>query len=332
MPQTVAQAQSMIQVSNSRLKTYRRCPNQYRYKYVLKLKPKRRSRPLEMGTWMHTLLMVHADGESWGRKHLELTKQYYKLWEEEREELGDLPNDCARLMRSYLRNYRGDEQRYRVIDTELDEVVTLPNGVGLQIIIDKVMEDLVDGGLWIVDYKSRKKFADATSMMIDPQLTLYFIGLEILGYHNIRGAMYDEFRTKAPTIPQQLKSGALSKRKDIDTDVYTYMSEIRRLELNPAHYSDILQHIARNQKDRFFRRTPLPKDPPLTRTVVREAMETSQEIVNAEARNRFPRTFDNSCSWGCDYKDLCITELYGGNPIPIIKMNFTRRLPRDEQL
>lgn len=319
------------QISNSRLKTYRRCPRQFKYKYVMKLKPKRRSVQLERGTWMHELLMVHADGESWGERHLKLTKEFNKLWVEEREELGDLPSECARIMRSYLRNYRGDEQRYRVIDTELDEVVTLPNGVRLQIIVDKVVEDLVDGGLWAVDYKTRAKFADATSMMIDPQLTLYFMGLEILGYSPMRGAMYDEIRTKAPAIPKLLKSGQLSREKRIDTDVYTYMSEIKRRGLNPAYYSDILQHIARNQKDRFFRRTPLPKDPPLVRNVVKEAMETTQEILNAEAKNRFPRTFDGSCSWQCDYKDLCIVELYGGNPLPIIKSSFTRRLPRDEQ-
>jgi RecB family exonuclease len=316
---------SLIQVSNSKLNTYRRCPNRYRYRYVLHLKRKERKLQLERGSWIHELLMVDADGEDWRVRHKLLTKKFYNLWEEEREDLGDLPDECARIMRSYKRYYKGDEQRYRVIDTEMDEIVTLPNGVELRIIVDKIVEDIIDGGLWAVDYKTRKSFTDPESMMIDPQLTLYFGSLEALGYRNMRGAMYDEIRTKAPTIPKILKSGGLSKEKRIDTDLFTYYSEIRRLDLDPASYSDILQHIARNQRDRFFRRTPIPKDPPVVRTVLREAMQTATEILSAEKNKRFPRSFENDCKYSCDYKDLCITELYGGNIRPIIKMNFTRR-------
>src|SRR5947209_8165563 len=97
-----------IRVSNSKLNTFRRCPNKYRYKYVLKLTPKKRSVQLERGTWMHDLLMTHADGEDWRERHIELTKEFENLWEEEREDLGDMPNDCGRLMRAYLRTYKDD--------------------------------------------------------------------------------------------------------------------------------------------------------------------------------------------------------------------------------
>lgn len=269
--------------------------------------------------------MVDADGEDWRVRHKLLTKKFYALWEEEREDLGDLPDECARIMRAYKRYYKDDDKRYRVIDTEMDEIVVLPNGVELRIIVDKIVEDVIDGGLWAVDYKTRKSFADAETMMIDPQLTLYFMGLESLGYHPMRGAMYDELRTKAPAIPETLKSGQLTQRRNIDTDLFTYYSEIRRLDLDPAYYSEILQHIARNQRDKFFRRTPIPKDPPVVRTVMKEAMQTATEILLAEKNNRFPRSFENDCKFSCDYKDLCIVELYGGNPLPIIKMNYQRR-------
>jgi hypothetical protein len=315
-----------VQVSNAKLGVYRRCPNKYRYRYVLKIRPKAKALPLERGSWIHELLMVHNDGEDWKVRHKQLTAKFNKLWDEERESLGDLPRDCARIMAAYLRTYeRDDSRRYRVVDSEIDEVVTLPNGLRVQVIIDVILEDLIDGGLWLRDYKTRDKFKRAELMMLDPQLTIYFYAMELLGFTPIRGVEYDEIRTKPPTIPLLLKSGGLSKAKAIDTDVYTYQREIRRRGLDPSDYSDILRHIATNQKDRFFRRTPLPKDPVVVRTMLREAVQTAQEIQAAEKAERFPRTFDGSCDWQCEYRDLCIAELYGGNIEPMIKMNFERR-------
>jgi hypothetical protein len=290
----------------------------------MELQPKARKLQLERGAWIHELLMVHNDGEDWRVRHRELAKQFENLWEEEREELGDLPRDCGRIMAAYLRTYRSDAQRFHVIDSELNEIVTLPNGLRLQVIVDCVLEDKIDGGIWLRDYKTRDKFTRAENMMLDPQMTLYFWAMEHMGYRPIRGAEYDEIRTKAPSIPAVLKSGGLSKAKSIDTDVYTYMREVRRRGLDVADYGDILRHIATNQKDRFFRRTPIPKDPPVVRTTLVEAVQTAQEIQLAERKNRFPRTFDNSCTWGCAYRDLCITQLYGGNIEPLIKMNFER--------
>lgn len=269
--------------------------------------------------------MVDADGEDWRTRHLMLENEFYNLPEEIREDLGDLPNECSRIVRSYLRTYASDSARYRVVDTELDEIVTLPNGLRLQIIIDKIVEDVVDGGLWIFDYKTRKSFSDSQTIMRDPQLALYYWGVEHMGYKPLRGAVMDEIRTKAPAIPELLKSGGLTRRKNIDTDVYTYMSAIRQQELDPTDYQEILTLIATNQKDRFFRRTSMPKDPPVVRTVLREAVETAQDIQYAERHNRFPRSADYTCEHSCEFRDLCLVELYGGDGSSLIKMNFNQR-------
>lgn len=316
-------------LSNSRLNTAHRCWNLYRYKYVMGLKKKQRSLPLERGSWIHELLMVDADGEDWKVRHKLLTAKFRNLWQEDRDELGDLPTECARIFLNYKRHYRSDRDRYVVVDTELDETVTLPNGVQLRIIIDRVVEDTIDGGLWLWDHKTRANFENIDSMMLDPQLTLYFAGAEILGYQPVRGVMYDEIRTKAPTVPALLKNGSLSKAKNIDTDVFTYMSEIRRQELDPADYADILAIVANKSKDKFLRRTPLPKDPPVLRQVVREAMATGQQMLDCERRDAYPRCHDKSCNW-CDYKDLCLAELYGGDITPLINMNYTDRRVKDE--
>jgi len=312
-----------MQVSNSKLRTYRRCPNKYRYKYPLKLRPKARGPALELGSWLHSLLQTHYDGESWLVTHRRLVRDYENLWAEEREVLGDLPGSANRIMRSYLRRYRReDDARYRVVDSEMDEVVTLPNGLRLNIIVDLIVEDRLEGGLWLWDHKFRSKLGDPDDMLLDPQLTLYYWGAEHMGYTPLRGALYNEVRTTPPKIPEMTSKGRLSLRKDIDTDVYTYMEAIRNHGLDPSDYSEILQHIAVREQDKFFRRTPIPKDPPVLKTVMHELVETAQEMRDAERRDRYPRTFDISCKFQCDYKDLCIAELHGADIHSIIAQNY----------
>jgi len=313
----------MMQISNSKLKTYRRCPKKYEYKYTLKLRPKAKALPLEKGSWCHSLLQAYYEGKDWMKVHKELTQKFLNLWEEHREELGDsLPSDCGRIMRGYLRNYPDDHDRYKVIDAEMDEVVTLPNGLRLNVIVDLILEDTLEGGLCFWDHKFRSKLGDPDDMMLDPQLTLYFWALEKMGYRDMRYGLYNEVRTKVPTIPKLLVRGGLSQAKNIDTDLYTYIREIRRHELDPRDYTEILQHIATNEETRFFRRTPIPKDPPVLRTTLREAIDTAIEIQRAEKQERYPRSFEPGCKWDCEFKGLCIAELHGADISSMIKQNF----------
>lgn len=297
------------------------------------LQARERKVQLERGTWLHTLLQEYYNGNDWKAKHKELTKAFYNLMEEERIDLGDMPKDCLRIMRAYLRTYQDDFSRYVVVDTELDETITFKSGLQMRIIVDLILEDKRSGLLFAWDHKSRTKFETGDNMMLDPQLTRYYYGLHKLGYRPLGGVGYNELRTKPPAIPELVYVGkaneGLSRRKDIDTDVYTYMKAIRDNNLNPADYQEILQLIATRQKDKFFRRTIMPKDPPMIRTMMKEVRETADEMVLAEAADRFPRTFEKSCAYTCDYKSLCLAELHGGNIQPLIKMNYTTREQRE---
>lgn len=312
-----------MRLSNSKAKTYRRCPNKYRYKYVEKLRPKRKAMQLERGSWIHDLLMHHYDGEDWCAHHTKLTKQFYNLFEEEREDLGDLPEECGRIMRAYAQHYKAEDKQFVVVDSEMDEEVDLPNGQQFNFIIDLVLDD--GDGLWLVDHKTVKKFMEADFMLLDTQSARYFWAAEQMGYTPLKGFIFNEIRTKPPAVPQLLKDGSLSLRKNIDTDVRTYYEEIRRHALDPRDYADILTRLARRGHT-FFRRTKLPKDPPLVRQTLRELVQSGEEMVAAERRGRFPRTPEKSCKWECEYLDLCQTELLTGRwPEQLVKLQFERR-------
>lgn len=318
-----------MRVSNSKLKKFLRCRNAYRYKYVEGWTPKVRGVALERGSWVHDLLQHYYDGEDWKARHKELTRRFYSLFEEQQEDLGDLPTECLQLMKRYLRHYKGDLDRFIVVDSELDEIIELPDGTELQIIIDLVVEDRITRKLWFWDHKTRKKFQDSDQSMLDPQLTLYYYGGLKMGYTPLGGICINELNTAPPAIPEVLKSGQLSKRQNIRTDVYTYMKAIKDHGLNPEDYSDILARIAVVHKETFFRRMWMPKDPPMVKAMIREAMQTTRDIEQAEKTGRFQRTYiPSDCKWSCEYRDICITELHGGDITDLVKAGFETRKQR----
>jgi hypothetical protein len=317
-------------ISNSKAKTYRRCANQYRYKYVMKLKPKMKKVQLERGTWIHECLMHHYDGEDWRIPHRENTKAFNNLFEEMREDLGDLPAECERILKSYFRNYRDEDSTYRTIDTEMDEIITLPNGLKFRFIIDRIYEDST-GGLWLQDHKTVKNFLPADFMLLDAQLSRYFWCARKMGYTPLRGIEFNELRTKAPTVPPLTeKTGAISTAKKYDTDYWTFLKTIKDHGLDPKDYMPTLRRL-RAETDRFFRRTRLPQDEGMMRRTMKELVDTADQIKRAERKKQFPRTPLKSCRWDCDYLDLCTVELQGGDGSSIIKHNYNR-VKREEVL
>jgi hypothetical protein len=317
-------------LSNSKVKKYRRCPKQFEYSYVMKLQRKTPAIQLKRGDWLHQLLMVHYDGEDWLRRHSELTMKFYTLFEEEREEYGDLPGECQRIFTSYLMNYKQEDESSRTVDSEMNEILVLPNGDEFNFIIDRVVEER-DGGLWLWDHKTVKSFMDEDFMLLDAQLARYFWAAEKMGYTPLRGVLFNEIITKPPTLPEFLvPSQRLSMRQNLSCDVFTYYREIKRLGLDPTPYKPFLRKL-KAQNKRWFRRTRLPRDVKLTERLMAEMQWTSREMQAAEALKQFPRSPMKSCAWDCDFMDLCQTQLMGGDIRDILKLRYQPKTKREEK-
>jgi hypothetical protein len=168
-------------------------------------------------------------------------------------------------------------------------------------------------------------------MLIDTQLSRYFWAAEKMGYKPLRGILFNELKTAAPTIPKWLEaSQRLEQRKNLRCDVYTYYREILRHGQKPEMYSAFLRHLM-NQRDDWFRRTRLPKDRALTQRTLAEMMMTAREMKEAERLNEFPRAPDKSCTWGCSFLDPCSIQLMGGKIDDVIRIKYTTRTDREEE-
>lgn len=325
-------------LSNTKANAFQRCPKKYEFSYVHKLRSRAPALPLRRGDWLHQLLETHYtgkcrvqndDGEGstlheydhWRDRLEELRADFYELTDIEREPFGDLPGECARIMRSYLRQYRRQDVALKIIDAEIDDVVELPNGDSFRFIIDLIVEQ-DDGSIWFWDHKTVGRFMDDDFMLMDAQLTRYFWAAKKQLGITARGVLFNEVITTPPTAPELLRNGTLTKRANLVCDYWTYLATIKDHGLDPKDYKDVLTRLKNNTGARWFRRTRLPRSRHLLRTQMQELLMTAHNIHDAEERSHYPRTVSKGCKWDCEYLPLCMTDLVGGDVTSIIQAKY----------
>lgn len=324
-----------LRLSNSRVKTFQRCQKKYDFKYVRKLRKKDKSLPLERGSWIHELLMAMYDGEDWIALHKENTAAFYESTEEEREELGDLPKEVARIMRSYIYHWKSEDKLYHTVDSELDEIIVMPDGYEFNFIIDQILEDS-EGGLWLRDHKTVGRWLPPDFMLLDAQLTRYFWAAEEMGYKPLMGIEFNEILTKAPTVPElklapgQKKGGRkeLTQRQNLRTDYWTYLATLKKHGFDPNDYKKTLRRL-KGESDEWFRRSAMPKDKPITDKMMSDLDDIATQIQEAEERGQYPLTAMKECTWDCEFKDLCMIQLQGGDTSDLVKMKYVKNRKDD---
>lgn len=314
-----------FKISFSRAYTYRSCQKQYEFKYLRKLTKKAPALPLVRGKILGEMLNERAAKKPYQPVIEKYQKKYGALFEEEKQIYGDILGDCQRIIEGYDRLYSNEEFKY--VGTEVELNVALSPSVEFVGYIDKLVADSKDR-IWVMDHKSHAVIPSEEQRFSDLQLVFYGWARDQLvsAKKKTFGVVWDYLRTKPPTIPDQLKSGELTQRKDIDTDLHTYSSEIRRLGLSPENYTEILTALS-TKPNNFFRRVQLPTPPTtMIQTLVDDLLETANEIKSK--KSRYVRNMTRNCAF-CEFYQLCHAELRGLDWEFIQKSQFTEREPND---
>lgn len=319
--------------THSMLKQYLRCPKASQYKYAERLKPRMatvRDKPLRRGTWMHELLEVHYRGEDWKERHAELTAKFNRLFDEEKDALGDLPTECAALMRSYLWHYGANKDDpfhgWEVLGTEITLEAVWPDSEdGLDIYrcrLDMLIRDQY--GLLVGDHKTHKVLPGHTARTLDAASPLYIWAARENGY-DVRGFLWNYIRTKAPSSPKLVYVGKANEglsKSAIDTDWPTYARAIKTygLDHTAEPYRSRLRHLKSQrwqpgmpQTSSFFQREILEKDDEMVARTVARMMKTRDRMhADYDDYEMVELSTDRSCDW-CTFRQLCEVEAYGGN-------------------
>ncbi|MDI6840471.1 MAG: PD-(D/E)XK nuclease family protein [bacterium] len=315
-------------LSYTQIKTWKRCRQKWFYRYVRGLVPKERVKKIELGNYGHALLEAHYRGEDLS----EVSNKYWleqteNMFQEEMLEFEEVRQQAEQLVGCYIKHY-GKEEPWKIYAVEEHFTTNIPTPKGnksqsaLQGVLDLVVEDGTNE-IWLVDHKFTSIDLDKyeENLVLDEQANYYLWALaEMLNNHSaVAGIIFNLVRTKLPTVPQLLKKGGLSKAKNIDTDVETYLQAIKDNKLNPKDYADFLTHVRDNEKP-FFKRHYVHRTP-------EEIAEVGAELYEISRDMRGCRVFRNAtkdCSWDCPYRELCIMEYKGVKDDFYIDANFTK--------
>lgn len=301
-----------MSVSFSRIKLWRRCHRAHYYRYFEKLRKVKPPAPLIRGTICHEMIDTHTNGGKVSSVIQKYKASHGKIFEEEREIYGDMLFECFEIVKGYLARWKDDGlTRIKIGKTRAEFEVDIPliPGVRFKGKIDEIDEDQ-KSRIFYTDHKTAKKIPDEDARFNDYQILLYGWAGPQAGMPKPDGVMWDYLRTKLPVIPETLKNGGLTKRKNIDTTYDVYMSEIERLKLDPKGYQEILDMLKDEGSDNFYRRIWLPfSNKTMVETVVKEIKFVAKEIQERGPTSN-DRAMDRSCKW-CQYYLLCSAELRG---------------------
>jgi hypothetical protein len=326
------EAEAGLVVTHSLIKSMRRCPRITLYKHHDLLAPREISKPLKRGTWMHELLEAYYLGEDWKAVHRHNTEKFSKLFDEEKDKLGDLPKEIGRLFRSYLWHYKNDAE-WKVHEVEFKLEAELPGGQMWQGKSDMLIED--DSGLWIVDHKTHKVLPSLTQRLLDQQSILYIWAARENGIP-VQGFIWNYLRTNAPREVRVTKQGTVAKnmgQTDYPTAYTSLVQQFGKEGLD--RYKPWLRDLAKMryqpdavQMSPFFQRHVMEKNEGMIERALSEASHTADRYAeyDFEDRDSVERVPDRSCDW-CSYKNLCTTELIGGNADNIKRQEFMQQDP-----
>ncbi len=314
-----------FKVSHSKIKTARRCLKAYYYKYIMKYRKRVKSRPLLIGSLVHSCL------ESYFRNGYYLPEitawkksEFDKMFVEEQALNKDIIPLVKSLVRGYIKTWQDSGLEMLWVEKEFE--IEIAPGIWLIGKIDGLAQ-CEKGLTWLVEHKTCKKMPGEEVRIFDTQAVLYSEMLPLMGEPNPDGVIWDYVRTKPPAKPELLKSGGLSTRKNIDTLPEVFEREIKRHDLDRIRYEDILDELEQ-KRNNFYRQIRLPFNKTLGQNVMQDLVTDSQQLIAMEVQyhtadnDLFTRNLTRDCSW-CDYKTLCHAEIKGDDTDYILKHDYT---------
>lgn len=178
--------------------------------------------------------------------------------------------------------------------------------------VDAIVEDIIKGGYWIIDWKTAAELRASEAMLeMDDQICTYCWALRDKLNIDIRGFIYVEIRKAYPQPPKKLKrvrSGCMfSTDKRMPTTAKIFRETVIR-EDHDAYvagcYDEFLEYLE-TDKDaaKFHQRFTIHKTPRQLTNIGKNVAEEAADMVSSGLR-LYPSVGRFSCP-SCAYKPPC---------------------------
>lgn len=191
-----------IDISQSELKSWRRCKRKWFFKHVWRLRPNATKPPLAIGGMFHDTVAEFFDPTTpiEDRSEKLLLEIFHDVYKERiSQDFTDPEGKVYVLLDSILRNYYklyGKEWEFVLVEDNFRVPIFVQGALTGYIHgrLDGVIKDEV-GQFWIVEHKTTKRFS-FDHLSIDPQADLYALAGSKLFGEAFAGLWYDYVRTK----------------------------------------------------------------------------------------------------------------------------------------
>jgi hypothetical protein len=340
-------------VSYSETSTYLLCKRKWEYGYGRSLKRVTESDSLMLGSAVHKILetfyrRILEAGDTVKEQKSALPQAYETAVEQYELELAngfkDADNKASLheiVFEFYLPNEPFVRNGWRVLAVEKDFALTTSDE-GSEPIMTPFVIDLIaldpDGKTVVIDHKCIYDFYSYEDASLQPQIPLYIGGLRGLGY-KVDYGYYNMLRNRKiggtklgkAELVEALSAAITEGGGFPDSDYDKPVSKMTVADLEDLAKTYEIKTSSGATLEQRWSYLELKPEPRRVQRTFMEQLDTAQEIValgmlTEEERDlKMHRVANKMVCQSCSFKDLCTTELNGGNVKLMIRTEYVKR-------
>lgn len=311
-----------INISQSKVKSWRQCRRQYHNKYALGLSKKKVKRPFMFGTIVHHMAEADFKGKDPLKVLNKIELDNKKMFRREIEMYGNIIEDIRDIMIDYFDYWEGEVKPIKGPDGSLAEH-EFRIELDKQLWFTGKMDAIVKAKKmrWLMEHKTFNRLPGEDDRWRSVQGASYFKAAEQIGFGTLDGVLWDYVSSKPPAIPTTiLKDGSFSQAK-INSIPSRILRFIKENDLKKKDYAKLLADVKENRRN-YFIRIYSPVKPRIVDNIWNDFVITAKEIQEHHGK-RTEQNIGRHCSW-CDYQILCKTEAVGSDVDWVIAREYTR--------
>ena len=309
----------LTNISYSRFSLYLRCPYAHFLRYYEKISSNAPCRPLHFGSDFHKLLEVRGDKTKIKSEWKRMRDEFYEMPGKWQTELGEnYPDDLKVIFSDYMHQWKGTplpDETERQFSYQIDPDV---NFIG---VIDELYK--TDEGLIIGEHKTFNRPPDMNTLVMNAQKSLYCMAAKFIWGELPKKVQWDYIKSAPAKYPVWLeKSGRFSVATSKEITPRSFLRACKEKGIEDPEILKQAELYAGNESNYFFR---VEQDvyPEMVEDVFNGFRYTCNDIVKQGEKNK-TKNLTKECAW-CEYRDICMAELSGGDREYVIKQNFERR-------
>jgi hypothetical protein len=231
------------------------------------------------------------------------------MFDAEREEYGDIIADIRCIMTEYFTHWDEESLKYVRMKGRSSEHL-------FEVEVDRIrVKGKIDAigrankMRWLIEHKTFTNMPNEDHRWRNIQGAVYIKVMQLMGWKEVDGVLWDYIKSRPPARPELLKSGKMSERK-INTLPSRLIETLKEHKLNPKDFSTLIMSAEHNRRE-YFQRIFNPTKQYVVDALWKEFIETAQEMEKFHGKKN-TMNIERHCDW-CEFEPLCRAQLQGSD-------------------